>query len=249
MRKTFTATALVVALVAAAAMVTGCTRVRLADDPKTRTTRESKTVARGGAGSVETEIRMKVGELRLSVEPSATDLLRADFLYAPASWKPTVSYKLASGVGRLLVEQPDAASMTAFRDLKNNWELVVDGEVPTKLKLRLGVGTSAINLRGANLTSIDAVTGVGETTIDLSGPRTRDLTGRIEAGVGSITVHLPKTIGVRVTGRQDGVGDFTADGFKAEGNSWVNDAYSGPGPKIDIDFVRGVGDAKLVLED
>jgi hypothetical protein len=153
------------------------------------------------------------------------------------------------GVGQLLVEQPNTADVAAFRDTKNTWDLKLGGDVPTKLKLRLGVGSSKVDLRGLDLTSIDAVTGVGETTIDLSGPRTTDLTGRIEAGVGTIVVRLPKNVGVRVTGRQDGVGRFNADGFKAEGDSWVNDAYTGPGPKIDIEFVRGVGDATLVLVD
>lgn len=249
MRRTTTALVVSLALFALMMTTTGCTRVRLADDPTTRTTNESKTVALGGATSVEAEIRQGVGELRLSVEPTGTELLKADFEYAPVSWKPTVDYSVSSGVGQLLVEQPSSGDVAAFRDTKNTWDLKLAAGVPTKLKLRLGVGTSKVDLRGMDLTSIDAVTGVGDTTIDLSGPRTKDLTGRIEAGVGRITVRLPRGVGVRFSGRQDGVGNFTADGFKAEGNSWVNDAYSGPGPKIDIDFVRGVGDATLVLVD
>jgi hypothetical protein len=248
MRRILTAGAVLLAVVALAA-TTGCTRVRLSEDPNTRTTTDNKTVALGGATSVETEIRQGVGELRVSVEPTTTDVLKADFTYAPVSWKPTVDYSVSSGVGQLLVEQPNTTDVAAFHDTENTWNVRLAGGVPTKLKLRLGVGTSKVDLRGLDLTSIDTVTGVGDSTIDLSGPRTRDLTGRIEAGVGRITVRLPRNVGVRFSGRQDGVGNFTADGFKAEGNSWVNDAYSGPGPKIDIDFIRGVGDATLVLVD
>jgi hypothetical protein len=244
-----TIAAVAVLAIVALATTTGCTRVRLADDPSTRTTSDTKAVALEGATSVETEVRMGVGELTISVEPTTTDVLDARFVYAPVSWKPTVDYSVASGVGRLLVEQPNTTDVAAFRDTKNSWDLKLGGGVPTKLTLRLGVGSSKVDLRGLDLTSIDAVTGVGDTTIDLSGPRTKDLSGRIEAGVGRITVRVPRNVGVRFSGRQDGVGNFTADGFKAEGNSWVNDAYSGAGPKIDIDFVRGVGDATLVLVD
>ena len=248
MRRIAIAAVAVLAIVALAT-TTGCTRVRLTDDPNTRTTTDTKTVALGGATSVEAEIRMGVGDLRLSTEPTTTDALSARFEYAPVSWKPTVDYSVSSGVGQLLVEQPNTTDVGVFRDTKNSWELKLAGGVPTRLTLRLGVGSSKVDLRGLDLSSIDAVTGVGDTTIDLSGPRTKDLTGRIEAGVGRITVRLPRNVGVRFTGRQDGVGNFTADGFTAEGTSWVNDAYSGSGPKIDIDFVRGVGDATLVLVD
>jgi hypothetical protein len=248
MRRRLTTGAVVLALVALAA-TTGCTRVRLTDDPSTRTTHDTKTVALESATSVEAEVHMGVGELTLSVEPTTTDLLKADFVYAPLSWKPTVDYKVASGVGQLFVEQPQTADVAAFRDTQNTWDLKLGAGVPTTLKLRLGVGSSDVDLRGLDLTAIDAVTGVGKTTIDLSGPRTTDLSGRIEAGVGSIVIRLPKNVGVRVSGRQDGVGRFSADGFKAEGDYWVNDAYAGPGPKIDIEFLRGVGDATLVLVD
>jgi hypothetical protein len=249
MKRILTAAVLAAALVALAMTTTGCTRVRLAENPDTRTTSETKTVAIGDAKSVEAEVRMGVGELTMSVEPTTSDLLRAGFTYAPVSWKPTVTYDVSSGVGRLLVAQPDSSGVPAFGGAKNTWDLKLDGGVPTRLKLVLGVGTSRIDLRGLDLTSLDAVTGVGDTTIDLSGPRTTDLAGRIQAGVGNIVVRLPKNVGVRVSGRQDGVGSFNAEGFTAQGDYWVNDAYSDPGPKIDIQFERGVGDATLVLVD
>jgi hypothetical protein len=52
-----------------------------------------------------------------------------------------------------------------------------------------------------------------------------------------------------VTERNDGIGDFSADGFKADGITWVNDAWSGTGPKIEIDLTRGIGDVTLTLVD
>ena len=210
MKRILTAAVLAAALVALAMTTTGCTRVRLAENPGTRTTSETKTVAIGDAKSVEAEVRMGVGELTMSVEPTTSDLLRAGFTYAPVSWKPTVTYDVSSGVGRLLVAQPDSSGVPAFGGAKNTWDLKLDGG---------------------------------------SGPRTTDLAGRIQAGVGNIVVRLPKNVGVRVSGRQDGVGSFNAEGFTAQGDYWVNDAYSGPGPRIDIQFERGVGAATLVLVD
>jgi len=68
------------------------------------------------------------------------------------------------------------------------------------------------------------------------------------AGVGKVVLRLPEGVGVRITGREDGVGSFAADGFIAQGDSWVNEAYSAAsGPKIELDLTRGVGDVTLVL--
>jgi hypothetical protein len=172
-----------------------------------------------------------------------------DFVYAPASWEPEVAYTVSGDVGNLSVRQPDNMGVSPFTNVRNTWNVRLATGVPTDLTLQLGVGHSVVDLRGIDLTNLNVLTGVGDTTVDLSGARSSDLGARVEAGVGSLTLRVPRSVGVRVTGRQDGVGHFSADGFTARGDSWVNDAYSGSGPKIEIDLVRGVGDITLVMVD
>ena len=92
-------------------------------------------------------------------------------------------------------------------------------DVPTNLSLKLGVGESDVDLRGVDVTALEALTGVGEAKIDLSGERTHDLTARIEAGVGEVTISVPTDVGVRIIGSEDGLGDFTAEGFTRDGSS------------------------------
>ncbi|HEX9094260.1 MAG TPA: toast rack family protein [Coriobacteriia bacterium] len=239
--------AFVVLMAATALTTTGCRAVRLPDT--SRTTSESKTVALDGATTIETRIRMGVGELSLSGETSATDALKADFTYEPVSWKPEVSYAVDGGVGKLEVRQPEPTEVPAFKSAHNTWGLVLAGGAPTDLSLQLGVGRSVVDLRNVDVRKLDVLSGVGDCTVDLTGPRANGLTGRVEAGVGKLTIRLPKGVGVRVGGREDGVGHTTADGFIAQGGSWVNEAYSGSGPRIEIELVRGIGDVTLVLVD
>jgi hypothetical protein len=253
MRKTILATLAVLALLAIAG--TGCTRVRLDDAPSTKTTTESKTVGLDGAKSLEAEIVMGVGDLRFSGEPSQTSAMEATFTYAPASWKPEVAYALTGEAGSLSVRQPDP-SRTPFPDrARYVWDVKLTGAVPMTLDLTLGVGRSNVDLRGLDLVNgrkigLEVLCGVGNSTIDLSRrPRPTDLSARIETGIGETVIRLPKGVGVRVSGRQNGIGSTGADGFIAQGDAWVNEAYAGDGPKIEIDLVRGIGDVTLELVD
>jgi hypothetical protein len=244
----------VLAVLAVGALMagTGCTRVRLQDSPDTRTFRETKTVPLEGAKELRAEIKQGVGEFRLSGESTATTssapTFRGDFTFAPESWRPEVSYALSGTRGDLTVRQPDNSQAPTLHDVTYGWTLALPAGVPTELDLTLGVGNSEVDLRGLDVTRLDMLTGVGNTTVDLSGPRTGALTGRIEAGVGQLTVKLPTGVGVRISGSEDGVGDFSADGFIARGSGWENAAYAtGTGPKIDIDLQRGVGNVTLLL--
>jgi hypothetical protein len=249
MRKKLLALATATILVAALAATTGCTRVRLSDRPDTRTFTANKSVALDGAKKLATELRVGVGELTVSSVDSSSNAMVGDFTYAPASWAPEVDYAVSGDTGRLVVRQPSHVETPIFSDVHNTWNVRLPKGVPTDLTLQLGVGSSRVDLTGLDLTALSVLTGVGDTTIDLSGSRTTDLSARIEAGVGKLTVRLPKSVGVRVNGREDGVGRFSADGFTSQGNAWVNAAYSGTGPKIEIDLIRGVGDVTIIQVD
>lgn len=250
MKKTLLAAVAVLVAVGLLA-VAGCQRVPLdgttGADARTRV--ETSTIALDGATKVDATIRMGVGELTMSGVPSATEAMDAEFTYAPAAWKPDVTYRVSNAVGELYVAQPENRGMSLRPNIRNTWDLKLAGGVPTDLSLKLGVGTSDVNLREIDVRDLEIVTGVGEATIDLSGQRTADVTGRIEAGVGAATIRLPRNVGVRVTGANDGVGDISADGFTVEGKHYVNEAWGKPGPKIEIRLNRGVGDVTLVLVD
>ena len=176
-----------VLLLVAVGTSTGCRRVKLADTGS-RTSgaaTETTSVAIGQAQTLDTTVRMAVGSLKLTAEDSSSpDAMRGTFRYAPASWKPDVTYVVLRTKGVLSATQPDSSGALNFGRAENTWTLVLAAGIPTNLSLELGVGDSDIGLRGVNLTGLKVVTGVGKTTIDLSGPRPQGLVGRIDSGVG-----------------------------------------------------------------
>ena len=126
-------------------------------------------------------------------------------------------------------------------DAENRWDLALASGVPTNISLKMGVGQGAIDLSGVDVRHLEAVTGVGETEIDLNGPRSADVSGTITTGVGETTVRLPSNVGVQITGGGDGLGNVSSEGLTG-GNVLTNEAWSQPGPKITLKVVRGVGD-------
>lgn len=247
--KKMTAVATALILVAALAVTTGCTRVRLQDSKTTKTFTESNSVPLQGATSLAAVIHQGVGELTIHGSEDATGAVQTTFTFSPENWRPEVTSSVEGTAASLRIEQPSNSDATMFTDVRNSWLVSLPHGVATDLTLELGVGKSDVDLRGVDLTNLDVSTGVGETTIDLSGPRTSDLGARVEAGVGTLTMRLPRNVGVRVSGREKGVGKFSADGFTSQGDTWVNSAYAGSGPKIEIDLTRGVGDVILQLVD
>lgn len=249
MRRVLTAVAAVVLGLALVAGATGCTRVALQDLPQTRSETLDKSVALEGATRLKTELAMGVGELTVSGLDTSGTAMTGEFVYSPSSWKPEVTYNATGGVGTLAIRQPSHSDVQLFDKVTNTWDVRLAKGVPTDLRLTLGVGKSSVDLRGVDLTSLNVVNGVGDTSIDLSGARTTSFRVDIESGVGKLTLRLPRSVGARVTGGKDGIGEFTADGVSVRSDSWVNDAWSGSGPKIDIALERGVGEVEILLVD
>jgi hypothetical protein len=241
--------ALAAAMVAVAlGAVTGCTRVRLAEDPKTRTFTENNDISLQGATTLKADVTQGVGELKVRSSSTTTDSVGTVFTFAPESWRPEASSTVEGSAAVLTIKQPrESGRADLFTNTRNSWTITLPQGVATDLKLILGVGTSDVDLRGLDLKALDVLTGVGSTTIDLSGARETDVQAQIEAGVGELTLRLPQDVGVRVTSEQDGIGDLSAPGFHHSGTEWTNSAYSGTGPKIEIALTRGIGDIKLVM--
>jgi hypothetical protein len=246
LRRTMTI-GLVALAVAFALTATGCRAVRIADSPGVQTV--TKDVPLGGATAVRADVTMLAGDLTLSSESSGTNAFHGEFTFGDASWNPEVSYAVTDGKGALQVRQPDSLKVPSLGNVTNRWDVKLAGGVPTDLTLTLGLGRGNVDLRGLDVRALEVLCGIGETTLDLSGPRADGVTAKIESGVGNLTIKLPKSVGVRVNGRKDGLGDMRADGFIAQGNTWVNDAYAGTGPKMEIDLTPGVGDMTLLLTD
>ena len=75
--------------------------------------------------------------------------------------------------------------------------------------------------------------------MDLTGDYGQDLEANIVGGVGEATVMLPSEVGARVRA-EGGLGKINAEGFRREGQAYVNDAYANSDVTLEVDVHGGV---------
>jgi hypothetical protein len=227
---------------------------------------KSETVEAGAAESADVEISLGAGEL--TVAGGATELMEAEFTFNIDAWEPEVDYSINGDKGFLTVRQPDEDGLRIpDTEVRYTWDLQFNDEVPLDMQVNMGAGEGLIDLRalsvgnldlrtgagnvsallgGSQLTSADISAGIGETTIDLSGDWENDASIVIKAGVGDMTVIVPRQVGV-IADVAMGIGEINADGFRTQGGSYTNDAYEDSTITLRVEIDGGVGEITLTV--
>lgn len=246
------------ALMAVLVLISGCT-----EPGELRT--ESHSTDVGDAKSVHALIRMGAGDLELS--GGSEQLLTSTFTYNADPLRPEIEYEVTDESGRLVVRQSDVSGSINRGNFRNEWKLRFNNDVPLLLgfefgagngnlelgslnlagmELQMGAGNVQMNLSGSRaLTNLSLEMGVGDAVVDLRGDWEHDLDARIKGGVGSLTLRLPETTGVRIKVK-GGVGEIRTGDLKKDGDAYVNEAYGSSDVTLDIEVEGGVG--KVFLE-
>jgi len=205
---------------------------------------ETRSVELGSAESVEINLKIAVGELRL--QGGASDLMEGYFAYNIKKWKPEIEYDEFNDRGTLKVKQGKYHRMTVGKK-RNKWDISLNNDVPLDIQIDFGVGQGKLDLRGLIIKSFNIDMGVGELTVDLSGEQKQDLDVVIDGGIGSVTLYLPEHIGVRAN-IDRGIGSVDARGFEKRGSIYTNDAYGKTEVTINVDIDAGIGSIDLRLK-
>jgi N-terminal domain of toast_rack, DUF2154 len=215
---------------------------------------EHRVVTVGAARSV--DVHLRIGAGRLQVGGGAPTLMEAHFRYNRDDWRPEIRYAVRVGHGRLTVRQPsanNAGNSTPFQyasNDRNDWNVRLNSHVPLGLGVEEGAGTSTLQLGSLSLTGLDVKLGAGETTLNLAGNWLHSFDAMVRAGVGQLTIVLPRRVSARVTvqrGPGASVGAIEANGLQqVGGNSYVNSAYGSSPVTVNVTIEQGVG--TIVLE-
>jgi N-terminal domain of toast_rack, DUF2154 len=203
---------------------------------------ESKSVDPKDAQSVHAQLKMGAGELNLT--GGADQLMEGDFSYNVADWKPEVSYDVSGDKGELVVRQGGSKGSNLTGEARNEWEILMNDELPTDLVVQLGAGESDLDLDSLTLTGLKLQMGAGKTTVDLTGDYAQSFNSSIQGGVGEATVELPSEVGVKAKA-QGGLGKINAEGLKRVGDAYVNDAYGESDVTLNVKVQGGVGEINL----
>jgi len=204
----------------------------------------NKSIPLDGAQSLDADLRMNAGELRLG--GGAPGLMEGRFRTNVERWKPEVQYSLERGRGQLVVEQPRRNELSWGR-AENVWDVRLNDGLPLDLRARFGAGEARLELGTLNIHDLNLRMGVGDLTLDLAGYHQQSFSGRLKGGIGHASIYLPRDVGVRVTVR-GGLGSIDAVGFNVDGRVYTNDAYVKSRTTIKLDIDAGIGSLDLRLK-
>ena len=205
---------------------------------------EMRSVEVENAESVKVNLRLAVGELSVGGGAEEPRLMEADFAYNVAAWEPGVDYEVVGDSGELSVHQRGLTEGIPTRDVRNEWDLRLNEEVPVDLTVQMGGGVGNLDLDNLALTGMNLNVGAGSTRVDLSGEWERDLSAIVRGGAGQLTVLLPSRMGVKVNAGTR-LGRINAEGLQREGQAYVNDAYGGSDTTLEVEVTGGVGQINL----
>ena len=203
---------------------------------------ESKLVDPQNAQTVRAQLKMGAGEL--NVTGGADWLMEGEFSYNVSEWKPKVDYDVRDKKGELLVKQGSGVDARLDGNVRNEWDISFNEEVPTDLVVKMGAGESDLDLDSLSLTGLDLKMGAGKSTVDLTGDYAQGFDAIIEGGVGEATVLLPSDVGVKAKA-EGGLGKINAEGLKRMGDSYVNAAYGESDVTLSIEVKGRLGEINL----
>ena len=210
-------------------------------------TRDVKTVTRSveldAAASVAVDLEMGAGELH--VAGGSAKLMDASFRFNHPSWEPVVDYQSADGHARLRVKQPD--SSMSFGRTENSWDLRFNDALPIDLTTHLGAGQATIAAGTLNLRSLEIHHGAGELDLDLRGAPRQSYDVRVNGGVGSARIRVPRSVAIVATAT-GGIGDINVSGLAQRGDSWYNPDHANDPVVIRLDVKGGVGEVRISAE-
>jgi len=115
-------------------------------------------------------------------------------------------------------------------------------------RLTLDAGASKLEIAGIGYAGPERVKvqgGVGDITLDFTGPWSHSSEVDVTAGVGALTLRLPDDVGVQVE-LEGGLTSVEAPDLHRSGNTYVNDAFGKTEIELRIHVTAGVGNVRLV---
>jgi hypothetical protein len=196
-----------------------------------------------------TEYDRQAGALRLGIRGSERgnrtvhhDQGRASISLAPGV--PT-SLRLAFGAGVADVRLGGMA-LDAVEISTGASEAHVSFDQPNRLaarRVRLEAGASELTVTGlgnARAEQIEFEGGVGETTLDFGGSWTRSARASVKVGIGSLTLRLPRGLGVRLH-KDSFLSSFDTNGFTRRGDFWYTANYDRAPVRLDLSVDAAMG--------
>jgi hypothetical protein len=102
----------------------------------------------------------------------------------------------------------------------------------------------AVGLGNLNTRRLEFSGGIGEVTLDFSGEWQADMTASVQMGLGSLTLRIPRGLGLRVTKGGLLVG-FDSEGLTKRGDSFYSENWEDAEHKLTVDIDAAFGSIRV----
>jgi hypothetical protein len=201
--------------------------------------------ALGEAKSAQVDIGFGVGTLLVGSMPESSKLIEGTAELHRGEQLER-EFRLADDTAYVALRSRGNWSVPLFGwDGDKTWDLRLNRDVPTRLKISTGVGDVAADLRRMNLTGLELDTGVGRATVTL--PERGDFEAKIDAGVGELVIKVPQGMEVAVFS-STGLGHVSVpSSYHRRGEGYVSSGYDGAQHRVDLTLEVGIG--RIVIQE
>lgn len=187
-------------------------------------------------GKIKGRKQAREGRLELEVGPRVPVELDLQFGAAEADIE-------LGGLRLKRLHVATGASATSLRVSKPN---LIDAE---RVAIEAGAAKlEAIGLGNLRAHRLSVAGGVGEVLLDFSGAWAHDLEASIELGMGTVTIRVPRGLGVRVA-RSGFLSGFDSEGLIKRGNVYYSENYESAAHHLAVDLQAALGNVRIVWLD
>ncbi|MGE5602392.1 MAG: LiaI-LiaF-like domain-containing protein [Nitrososphaerales archaeon] len=198
-----------------------------------------------GASEASVAIRFGAGNLNVNALTEGSPQLVQGSVDLSRNEQLNRSYSANNGVADYVLESRGSWAMDpeVLAGSNKKWNLSLNRDLPTDLRVSSGVGQAALDLTGLNLRRFDLNGGVGQVTVKL--PASGRYQVNIDGGVGQIIVIIPQGLAARLR-TEGGLGAVSVQGnFRKDGDTYTTGDYGSAQNQAEVQVQNGVGQIVL----
>jgi len=195
-----------------------------------------------GSGATAAQIQLSTGAAKVRVAGGGNKLLEGTVISSFLT--PSIEHTRLDGNERINIAA-NATWIKSLRAGRNDWNLTLGRDLPTKLELNCGATDAGLDLREVKLTKL-TIKG-GASSIDLNlGDKVDKLETTVELGASDLKIKVPKGVGVKIKAESGlSSNNFLSQDLTRSDDTFASADYEASAKKIEIDLKTGASSVEL----
>lgn len=197
-----------------------------------------------GAERLDVELDFSAGELRVAALGASDHVMEGTARNGPGE-TAAQDYRVRGGIGRLRLRQladPLLLPFLAARSATAAWELNLSGELPLRLDVTTGAGSTTLDLAGLRLEHLALRAGVGQTRVIFS---SQAAVAQVTTGVGGTVIDLPDDLPARLTVNSGLASVDVPARFSRGDNVYTTPGFDPAGGFLELEVSAGIGEVRV----